>query len=213
MMQKRRSNVGQKGRRRPGGQPNSVIPHPPPITNIAISHDTKLRFVSTANVTLAITYQNLLDTILVAVTAVLGYQLFDLVKIRRIQAWSQVSSGVNTVSLHFVGRSDGLIGDDKAHSSSSMGIQPAYLNAKPDPKSQAGQFQKASSAVAFNFYCPAGTIVDLSLSYRSAMEGNAPTAAQYALIAATIGNVYYRGMDGLQTASTKFTPLGTPQIA
>jgi hypothetical protein len=212
-MKTRRSNASQKGRRRQGDQSRSVIPHPPPIANIAISHNTKLRFVSTSNATIAITYQNLLDTILVATTAVLGYQLFDLVKIRRIQMWSQNSSAVVTVSVHFVGRSDGAIGDDKAHTASSMGIEPAYLSVKPDPRSQAAQFQDAGSPVAFNMYCPAGTVIDLSLSYRTAMEGNAPVQAQYALIAATTGNVYYRGFDGLQSASTKFTPLGTPQIA
>jgi hypothetical protein len=182
------------------------------IPNVAIDHVVKVRYVSTATTSLGISYRNLLDSILVATTATAGAQLFDLVKIRRVEMWCYNPSGVATITLQFVGRTDGLIGDDKSHTDTSMGLEPAYLSAKPDARSQASQFQQSNTAVAFNIYCPIATVVDLHLSFRTAMEGVSATSVQQALVAGSAGLVYYRGFDGLATASTKFLPQGTPQI-
>jgi hypothetical protein len=204
---------GQKGRRdRNGNQALMTIPRPLAIPNIAIEHVVKIRYACTAQTSLAISYRNLLDSILVATTATAGAQLFDLVKIRKIEAWSYVPTGVSTLTIQFVGRTDGLIGDDKSHTDTSMGIEPAYLSVKPSARSQASMFQQSNTAVAFNIYCAQATIVDLSLTFRTAMEGVSATSAQQALVGAAAGLVYYRGFDGIATATTKFTPQGTPQI-
>jgi hypothetical protein len=201
-----------KGRRRQLSQELRTIPRPLSIPNVAINHVVKLRYVATADATVAVSYRNLLDSILIATSATTGVQLFDIVKVRKVELWCYNPSGVATVSVHFVGRTDGSIGDDKAHTDTSMGLEPAYLSIKPDPKSQASQFQQSSAAVAFNVYCPIATVIDLHLSFRTAMEGNSATSVQQALVSGSAGLVYYRGFDGLATSSTKFGPKGTPQI-
>jgi hypothetical protein len=207
-----RGGVGKSRKPRRRNQDSFVIPRPLQLANAGMVHNHIMRYVTTGTVALSISYHNLLDAILTAATATVGYQLFDLVKIAKIEMWAYNPSGVTTLSLAFVGRALGVVGDDQAHSASSMGIEPAYLSAKPSAKCMASQFQPDTTNTAFNIYCPIATIVDIHLVYKSALEGYAPMAVTNALVAAQPGLIYYRGIDGAATAATKFTPAGTTQI-
>lgn len=189
-----------------------VIPRPLQLANAGMVHNHVMRYVTTGTVALSLTYKTLLDSILVCATGTTGFQLFDLVKIKKIEMWSYNPSGVTSLSLAYVGRTVGLVGDDDAHSAQSMGMEPAYLCARPAKTCSASQFQSDSTYTAFNIYCPIATVVDVHLVFRSALEGYSPVALANVLVSGQPGLIYYRGIDGAPIASTKFTPQGTVQV-
>jgi hypothetical protein len=184
---------------------NSIIPrHPPQLNNYEITHSVDLRFTVTAAVqNQQITFANLLETILLATTAVAPYDLFEAVRIRRVRVWGQANLGTpSTVSVRYSGTSTGSVGDFCLHSDTSLGVEPARVNAAPNRRSQASQFQVASNTVAFLLGCPAGSIVDVALTFRS--QPGFTLAATNASIGAPVGSTFYRGLDGLAVAATNF---------
>jgi hypothetical protein len=184
---------------------NMLISHPPPISP-QIVHHQRMRFVANTAVFKNISFQNLLDTIGVAITAILGYDLFDQVKLSSVELWSLPAIGSsNLISVQFSGAAPGSIGDGAVHSDNSMGIQPAHVLARPNSLSQSAQWQPSSAAASFALTCPTGTVVDVSLSFRM-ITTSAPQALQNALVAAVVGDVFYRGLDGLALAATSLTP-------
>jgi hypothetical protein len=184
------------------------ITHPPPIKSYGITHTTRLRFVTNATVLTAITYQNLLDIVLVGQLATTLVDLFYGVRINSIEMWSLPAIGAaSTVTLIYSGATVGASGDQKTHTDTSMGIEPAHVKARPDPRTQAGQFQPSSTAVAFTISAPTGTVLDVSLTFRNPIEGSA-TAAQNAGVAVTISALYYRGLDGKAAAATSYPNVG-----
>jgi len=169
-----------------------------------------MRFTSTAAFNSQITYQNLLDTVLVAITAILGYDVFDAVRINSVELWSIAVQGTPvTAVLTFNGETVGAQGDLKLHTDTSMGVEPAHVKARPDPLTQAGQFQVSSGNVAFSLDIPSGTVIDVSMTLRQPIQGQA-NAAQNALVGATVGAFYYRGLDGKANAATTLPVVGTP---
>jgi len=127
-----------------------------------------------------------------------------------VELWAlTVIGGAATVVASFNGETVGSQGDLKLHTDTSMGIEPAHVRARPDPRTQAGQFQVASANVAFSLDIPSGTVIDVSMSLRQPIQGQA-TAVQNALVAATTGAFYYRGLDGKASATTVLPVVGTP---
>jgi len=183
-----------------------MLSHPPQLNGIELRHSRTIRFRATAAAQTAITFQNLLDTILVATTATAGTDLFQAVRIRRVRAWAVPALGTSaSISVEFSGVTAGIVGDQAIHTDTSMGIQPAHVDARPTARSLAADFQLSSSANAFLIMCPAGTVVDVELDYRSQyLFANA--ACQNALVAATAGVQYLRGLDGLAIATSNFVP-------
>jgi hypothetical protein len=189
------------------------VTHPPQIPSLGITRDVRLRFNASSAFLAAITYKNLLDLIGVAATATTGFDLFTSVRINMVEVWAAAVIGTaTTISLTFDGATVGVAGDDKLHSDTSMGIQPAHIKARPDPRTQAGQFQgSATAASAFLLTVPAGAVIDVSLSFRNPVDGDV-LAATAALSGATAGQLYYRGLDGLGTASTKLNAVGPASV-
>jgi len=177
--------------------------HPPQINGYEITHSKRLRFTATAASSTAITFADLLDTILVATTAVAGFDLFDIVRIVQVEVWGQAALGTpSSVSVVFTTAT----GDRSIHTDTSLGVKPAHVSARPSDKSLASFWQVFGAGAAFQLQCPAGSVIDVSLEYRTA-ETFAPQAAQNALVTATAGDVYYRGLDGLAIAGTNFPPI------
>jgi len=184
-----------------------MIPHPPAIANIAITHSVKLRFTSAAAFQqTVITYQNLLDTLLFAVAPTSGANLFQQVRIRAVEMWAlSVVGTATTVQCEFASGVAGEVGDAAVHADTSMGIQPAHVRARPAPRSGTALFQKSSANQAFTITGPSGTVVDVELSFKG-LPAPLVTFCQNALVAATGGAWYFRGLDGLAVAGTNFVP-------
>jgi len=195
------------GNRRPPRGGATIIPRPQQINGYEVNHKVRMRFTTNAAVSQVITFQNLCDTILMVTSATAGYQLFRTVRVRRVRCWAIPTLGQSvSVTVIFNSDSIGSFGDRKVHQDSSMGIEPAYVSCSPALKSLACDFQGGNQTNdAFFIECPTGSVIDVDLSFRGDALGAAPNVAQNALVAATVGTVGYRGLDGLAKATTLFT--------
>lgn len=208
-MRARKQKTSRGPRRQQGMQ---VISHPPPIQEYAVRHSTRLRFVTNAAFVGNITFQNLLDTMITAITAVLGYDQFFAVKVRGVEVWADAVAGnASSVLVQFAGITGASFGDQRLHTDTSMGIQPAHVKCRPAPKTLAANFQSSTAAEAFHLEVPSGAVVDVELTFVQSALIQA-TAAQNALVGATIGAPYWRGLDGVATAASKFVPV-TPSVS
>jgi hypothetical protein len=182
-----------------------MISHPPQLNGYQLTHSVVLRFIANAAFDATITIQNLLDTWLFAQTAVLGNQVFRSVKVRSVEAWAAPLLG-SAVSLQvaFNGTTAGSIGDQIVHEDTSMGIQPAHVRAVPSKRSLAADFQLSAASNAFRLAVPSGAVVDVALTFKGVF--NNAVAAQNALVGATPGAVYLRGLDGVAAATTVLVP-------
>jgi hypothetical protein len=108
------------------GERNQLIPHPPPIQSFGLKHSTTLRFTATAAAgQTEITFQNLIDTINFAATAVTAFQVFRTVKIRYVEVWAvPVIGNAASIVVEFNGGTVGSAGDQVIHTDTSMGINP-----------------------------------------------------------------------------------------
>jgi len=182
------------------------ISHPPQIPQLNIAHSVRMRFIAGSAATSNITFQNLLDVFLVASAATTVYDVFQAVRIRAIDVWAvPVIGNATTVEIQFIGNVAGQFGKPQVFTDTSMGVQPAHVRAVPARQSSLALWQQSSSDVAFNIICPAGSVIDLELSFIGRF--GVPLAAQNASAATTTGAFYVRGFDGLAIASTKFTPV------
>jgi hypothetical protein len=172
-----------------------------------------MRFSAVAGASTAITFQNLLDTILVATSGTTAADLFQAVRVNSVELWSIAAQGTpTTCSLVFDGAVVGAAGDQKVHTDTSMGVEPAHVRARPDPLTQAGQFQPSTNNTAFFVECPAGAVIDVSMTLRQPVNG-AAVSSQNVLVGATAGAVYFRGLDGLKAGTTNFPVLGALSTA
>jgi len=186
-----------------------VISHPPQIREYAIRHGTRLRFTMTAAASELITYQNLLDCILIGITTTTLTDIFQQVKIRAVEVWSISAVGTPaTCSVQFPATAVGLVGDARLHTDTSMGVEPAHVRAVPAKGSQASLFQVSSANTAFIVTASAGSVVDVELTFvQSSEQGTQP--AQNAGVAITVGASYWRGLDGLAKATSNMPSIST----
>jgi hypothetical protein len=177
--------------------------HPRELSNYEIQQERVLRFTVTAAVIeQTFSFQNLLDAILIATTAIAGTDLFDLVKINKVEVWGQAALGTpSTVSVTFMTTT----GDRSIHTDTSLGIKPAHCIGKPSGQSLASFFQASGGGNVFKITAPAGSIIDVSCFFKTANA--VPVAAANALVGATAGDLYFRGLDGLAIAGTNFPPI------
>jgi len=186
-----------------------VIPHPPALANYQVTHSTRLRFTVTAAADTPIGFANLLDAMLVAATATTGFRLFTVVKVKDVEVWASPLLGTTvSVGVAFTSVTAGFTGDQVIRTDTSMGIQPAHVKAKPSLKSLASDFQGSTAAIAFIVQAPAGSVVDVAVTYKSTFNNAVGVSA--ALVGANAGAIYLRGLDGLAIATTNFPPVLLP---
>jgi len=195
---------------------NGVGPtHPPTINSYGITRDVRLRFIATGSpFNGEITYADILDAICMAATSTNLYDVYTAVKVNAVEAWFLPASDVSpgTITVLYDNVDAGSQGDQKVHTDTSMGIQPAHVKAVPAVMSQQAQWQATSAQPAFNLSCPTGTILDLSVSLRNPINGSVQMA-QSVGVALTAGTIYYRGLDGNAIASSGLKPLGALSVA
>jgi hypothetical protein len=185
--------------------------HPPQLNAYQQVHNTKLRFTVTAPVVNQLfTVTQVGQTMCVATTTTAGFCLFDVFKIKKVEIWGIASQGTpTTVQVQFSPISQ--LGDAMIHTDTSLGVRPAYIAASPSKFSLASLFQNIASANdLLSITAPAGSIIDLSIVFRT--SSNAPVALTNALVGATIGEFYFRGLDSLAIAGTNFPPPNGVQV-
>jgi len=174
-----------------------------------MTHRQRMRFQCTTSGTQAVSFADIMDMLLVATSATAVYDVYDVCRVNLVEVWcASASGGVPvTVSVQFNGgNSVGQVGDGRIISDTVMGNEPAHVRARPDRRSVAGQWSASTSAVtAFTVVTPTGSIIDVDVSYRNTVA--APQLAQVVAVGATTGQFYYRGLDGVASATTKYPPL------
>jgi hypothetical protein len=190
----------------------------PPQVQFEIHQTHRLRFRNTAaNPATAITWAMLCETVLVAGTATVAYQLYDFVRVKEVEMWCTAGGATApavTIGLDFAGLLAGGYGGGKSFEDTTVSnAYPAYLKCRPDPRSQAGQFQPNNASVAFhiraNNAAASTAIVDVTLEFRNSPLVSPVTAS---VSGATPGDIYFRGLDGLNTAATVWSSLMLPNI-
>jgi hypothetical protein len=178
------------------------------LRSYEVTHGTVMRFtVTAAVVNQNITFQNLGDTIAVATTAIAPFQLFQQVKLLRVSVWGILAQGASSTVevLYPANNNPGLTGNSEIVTDTSLGVRPACVHAVPGRKTQAGDWQlSTSAAIAFKFTAPTGSVIDVAMTFRN-IPGTA-TACTNASVGATVGSVFYRGLDGLAVAATNLPP-------
>ena len=191
------------------GKTESTIPNPGGLQVTGIpTVSMKLKFNCGTATTASITYANLLDTVVFAVTSTSVYDLFYAVRLHSVEIWLPPSLAAVAVNAQCTLAFDSPTQGDQRVRVCYAGPQGGNLKAKPSNHSANGLFwQDSASVTAFTLNnCPVGAMLQLNVTFRTRMGNGSSQAAAQAATGAQVGTVYFRGMDGLATSSTKFPP-------
>jgi len=217
-------------RRRNGGQPSVIrnrfssfvrqeekANHIPMFkSNIPVSHT--FRFLATSNFNANISTGNVgaVPGVVCYVLNTTGREIIETFKIKRVKIWSPPPSigGSATCSVEWYSNSTAqLFGSSKEISDTSINVSsPAFISTSPPVGCSASFWQDvvASSTSLFNMVAPAGSIIDLSLDYILLDDANAAAAYTFTSGAATLGTLYYIGLD---SSGNKLVPVSkTPNF-
>jgi len=200
-------------RRSVRGPVEVALTHPPEF-DPCLTHTSRFRYLATTNVSQAISWQNLMDTQIIATGATTAVQMYDCVKVSKVELWSAATGGAVTCSVQFLGKTTGKVGDQRAYTDTALAVgQCAHVLARPAKSSQASQYQSGGTDAAFYITCTSSTVVDVTLTFRNNYDASAVVSTTNGVVGATAGDMYYRGLDGQAIATTKFVPQGVIGIA
>jgi hypothetical protein len=208
-MPRNSNRKGPRGTRRGGrqrGPGRAMLSHPPQFKpTVGFSH--KFRFASGTNAgTTAITRAQLLNLIQVATSAVTTVRVFQAVRLKKVEMWTNppvLGSTPVTCSCEWIGENS----PSTVHSDTSMGVQPAHVLSRPPASSSnrwwslSGQ-QETDNLIVLIF--PADTIIDVSVQVRMVEQEN-PTAGDVPA-GASLGKLYGNYLDGI--VSGLLLPIG-----
>jgi len=183
---------------------------PAPTKPLSLEYFTTLRFRN-KDTTTAVTFSGaqILNTIVNATSASLLVAAFQYFKLKRIRAWASdiPATGGGTpssASLAFVDTTPGEEGNARTYVLNPVGNGPAaYFERKFRPDEAFGRWQSGSSAASF---IVTTSDVDLTLELDVTFR-NVAGLAQPAITTGTglvTGAHYFRGLDGLAVANTKW---------
>lgn len=165
---------------------------------------------STAQNLAGVTAASLLDADLVAVTAVLGYEVWDAFRIKSVEMWTASNNGSPSVPTQVAIEWGGIaatgVSSGRIDSDISMGVATAHVKSRPPKGSAASFWQVRSTTALFYISIPVGGIIDVTMEVVQDVL-TTPIAAQNALVGAVTGNFYSRGLDGLAAATTTLASL------
>lgn len=163
------------------------------------------RFVSTSGTITSVSPSDLMTAsgTICTVANTTCTSMFGTVKVNRIEIWTPpASQGASaTCSCEFFGTSNT---PSREFSDTSISVAtPAHLVAVPPPQSLASFWQGASGTALFKLTAPVGSIIDVWLSL--IMNDDEVTIVTRAVSTATLGSIYYLGLDS--TATTRYVPV------
>lgn len=170
----------------------------------------RLRYTNTQSGqnTYQILARNLLDLIFVATSSSAGYCLYDRFRIRSVDVYYGGTSPVAAyAAVKFFGAVGGIVGDLKIHSATSMGVTPLRIHAVPEKSSTLAAWQSYSGSPIVELELPLSAVVDIVIDYR-VDDLASPQAVNYAVVGATTGQIYYRGLDGVAGPASYLGPFG-----
>jgi len=204
-----------KPQRKNGGSTGEVFFHPPPIPSYTLQHRCRMRFIVIATLAgQSITWSNLIDTIGFVASATSGYNVFREVKVNEIEVWDIAANqgAVSTISVLWNENDSNQAGDGRLVSDMSLGVVPAHVRTRPTKNSLSSKWHIGfgpNTVNAFQISASGGCVIDVDLSYRGNGTGQVNGEA-LALVGGIVGATFWRGLDGLAVATTKFianTPI------
>jgi len=191
-------------------QPSVNLSHPKQLSMIFTGSKT-LRFLqSVGTSSTTFTAKNVLDTLLMASTAILGFDIIQSYRVRHVEVWAaNATSNIPvSVSVQFVATGTSGEAPTKVFTDTSIGAsEPAHVKAIPPKDSASGFWQGQNSATnLFVINSPQGAIIDVCFEYCLLSEG-ASQAATNALVGATPGVLYGRGLDGVAIGATGYAMI------
>jgi hypothetical protein len=201
----RRSSLKSRNGKQRNARRSENISHPQQVDMVLKEHKT-LRYISNAAFSGIITVGDLLDTLLFATTATAGFDVMQGMKINYIELWTIGTTNVpTTVNVQYFSNAASVNSASYVISDTSIGsTEPAHVKAKVPKASNAAFWQTGANTndSMFILNIPANTIIDLDFNFIGFTEANS-LPAQNALVGATAGLIYGRGLDGLASATTK----------
>jgi hypothetical protein len=197
-MQKNKATI----KRRNGA--TSGFTHPPQFAPTIVVKK-KFRFQAVASAAAdAVLYRSIGDLLMVAATAVTGFQLGNFIRLRKVEVWGPMAATLVpvTVSVEWPGATAGVYGKSVIHSDTSMGAsEPAHVVSKPPAGSQSAMWLSSQSGgTAFTLAYPANAIVDLTYELVLRDDGTA-SAVVTAPVGATPGALYVRALNSNTNAN------------
>jgi len=199
------------------GGSTASFDHPRQISGYGITHRKRMRFLVGAAITAqVITYSNLIDTIGFVWSATGGYNVFRSVKVNFIEMWDTSALGAaSSLGFLFAENDANESGTQQMITDISLGVIPAHLKASPSKQSLTSKWHAGfgpNNTTAFTLWASASCIIDVDLSFVASATG-AVNGTANALVGANVGAIFYRGLDGLAVATTKFIcPIGVYQL-
>jgi len=226
----RRNNKQQKAKPKHKGEESlTMVPKGtiPKQVSDQLSTGFTLRYITTGIGGAAqtnVTWQNLLDSWMIATSPTTAYQLFDFVKVKRVIIRALTTAAPNgnlaaSVGVEFPGLSVGRQGGGKQASDSNIGTnRPAVVVLRPDRGSQAAQWQSSSTDIAFtlratdyNAAVIIGALIDVEVAFKNSGDVS-PAAISSAAAGMSTGNLYFGGVDGGRLAATWARSVFIPRV-
>jgi hypothetical protein len=175
-------------------------------TNIEVKH--QFRFASSSSAPTAITDTRLLAAAGVsAVTAVLGYSIWQSVKVNQIEIWTPpAAQGANATCSVLFPASLQSQAREVTDTSVSVAI-PAHVLVTPPRLSLCSFWQNGSTSTLFTLTAPPGSIIDVWVSL-VLDDGTNSVPVTQTLVGATIGSIYYAPLDFNHVAGAVYLPIG-----
>lgn len=178
---------------------------PPFRPTISLKHTFRYANGSN-NGAFSITRANLLNQLLVAISAVTTTRLLQAVRLRSVEIWTNptaLGSGPNSTQIEWVGENS----PSTIISDTTMGVTPAHIRTTP-PQDSSNRWWSISgtseSDVLFTMSLALDSIIDVTVDLRY-IDQEGPTAGDVP-VGATVGKLYGNYLDG--HASAKLTPIG-----
>jgi len=204
-----RKNV-KKTQRRNGGSTGAVFLHPKPEPSYELTYRKKIRWiVSSALAQASYTYNNLIDMVGIAATATSGYNLFRMVRCHSVEIYDigATQGAVSSCSVLWNESDGNQGGGGRLVSDMSFGVVPGHVKAYPPMDSPTRNFHVGfgpNTTNCFQLTCSAGSVIDIDVEYRGSTNGQV-NGENLALVGAVVGATFWRGLDGLAVATSKFT--------
>jgi hypothetical protein len=195
-------------KQRNGAKPKSTaIFHPRPVVMNYRGSNQTLRFNSLSGATTSFTVKNILDTVFVATSATVGYELIESFRIRHIEIWVSPSSSNVPVSCSIQYNSNGAFGNgpNRVYEDMCVGnAEPAHLKVAPPRNSLAGMWQNQQGATnaLFTLFTPTGSVIDICFDY--SIDVGQMVQIANAAVGVNTGQIYGRGLDGIASATTNY---------
>lgn len=184
------------------------VPNGPRQLKTNLEHSHQFRFVSTAATTTSITDQTLLFACGVsALTAVLGENIRNTVKVNQIEIWTPPASqgAAATCSVLFPASQRSQA---REYTDTSVSVStPAHVLCQPPRESLCSFWANGSANIPlFTLTAPVGSIIDVWIGMVDG-DGEANPAAA-TLVGANPGSIYYCCLDSLVNATGIYKPVG-----